>query len=64
MKYFAYGMNTNLEQMARRCPGAVCLGAAWINNYQFEFRHHADIQKQPGAVCHGVLWEIDSVIKF
>ena len=60
MKYFAYGMNTNLEQMARRCPGAVCLGAAWINNYQFEFRHHADIQKQPGAVCHGVLWEIDS----
>ena len=38
MKYFSYGMNTNLDQMSRRCAGAVCLGAAWINNYQFEFR--------------------------
>lgn len=59
MKYFSYGMNTNLDQMARRCPGAVCLGAAWINNYQFEFRTHADIEKKAGARCYGVLWDID-----
>jgi gamma-glutamylcyclotransferase (GGCT)/AIG2-like uncharacterized protein YtfP len=58
MKYFAYGMNTNLDEMTRRCPGAVCLGSAWIDNYEFAFRTHADITKKPGARCHGVLWEI------
>ena len=58
MKYFAYGMNTNLDSMRHRCPTAVCLGAAWINNYEFVFRTHADIQKNPGKICHGVLWDI------
>jgi gamma-glutamylcyclotransferase (GGCT)/AIG2-like uncharacterized protein YtfP len=58
MKYFAYGMNTNLDEMARRCPGAVCLGAAWINDYEFVFRTHADIAKSPGGICYGVLWDI------
>jgi hypothetical protein len=28
MKYFAYGMNTNIEQMATRCPSAENLGPA------------------------------------
>lgn len=59
MKYFAYGMNTNLAQMAGRCPGAANLGAAWIDGYEFAFRTHADIVKRRGAKCHGVLWEID-----
>jgi gamma-glutamylcyclotransferase (GGCT)/AIG2-like uncharacterized protein YtfP len=59
MKYFAYGMNTNLDQMQQRCPGAVSLGAAWIDDYEFTFRTHADIEYKPGARCHGVLWEID-----
>jgi gamma-glutamylcyclotransferase (GGCT)/AIG2-like uncharacterized protein YtfP len=59
MKYFAYGMNTNLDQMARRCPGAVCLGMAWADDYQFEFRHHADIEKVSGSRVYGVLWDID-----
>lgn len=58
MKYFAYGMNTNLDSMRHRCPTAVCLGAAWINNYEFVFRTHADIQKNPGSICYGVLWDI------
>lgn len=59
MKYFAYGMNTNLDQMASRCPGAVCLGAAWIDDYEFVFRTHADIAESPGSICYGVLWDID-----
>jgi gamma-glutamylcyclotransferase (GGCT)/AIG2-like uncharacterized protein YtfP len=59
MKYFAYGMNTNLDQMASRCPGAVCLGAAWIDDYEFVFRTHADIAQSPGGICYGVLWDID-----
>jgi gamma-glutamylcyclotransferase (GGCT)/AIG2-like uncharacterized protein YtfP len=58
MKYFAYGMNTNLEQMRSRCPTAVCLGPAWINNYEFKFRTHADVEKSPGSICYGVLWEL------
>jgi gamma-glutamylcyclotransferase (GGCT)/AIG2-like uncharacterized protein YtfP len=58
MKYFAYGMNTNLDQMAGRCPGAVSLGPAWIDDYEFVFRTHADIAKSPGSICRGVLWDI------
>jgi len=58
MKYFAYGMNTNLDEMSSRCPGAVSLGPAWIDNYQFVFRTHADIEKAPGSICYGVLWDI------
>ena len=58
MKYFAYGMNTNLTQMTTRCPGAVCLGPAWIDNYALVFRHFADIEPEVDSYCDGVLWEI------
>lgn len=58
MKYFAYGMNTNLDEMAARCPGAVCLGPAWINDYALVFRYFADIEPSAGNWCDGVLWEI------
>lgn len=58
MKYFAYGMNTNLDQMKSRCPTAICLGAAQLDNYEFKFRTHADVEKSPGSTCHGVLWEL------
>lgn len=59
MKYFAYGMNTNLDEMARRCPGATSLGTAWIDDYDLVFRTHADIAKSPGGICYGVLWDIN-----
>ena len=58
MKYFAYGMNTNLAEMEHRCPTAECLGAAWIDDYEFVFRTHADIAESPGGLCYGVLWDI------
>ena len=51
-------MNTNLDQMAARCPGAVCLGPAWIDNYALVFRHFADIEPEVDSYCDGVLWEI------
>jgi gamma-glutamylcyclotransferase (GGCT)/AIG2-like uncharacterized protein YtfP len=51
-------MNTNLEQMAARCPGAVCLGPAWITDYALVFRYFADIEPAAGNWCDGVLWEI------
>jgi gamma-glutamylcyclotransferase (GGCT)/AIG2-like uncharacterized protein YtfP len=51
-------MNTNLDQMAARCPGAVCLGPAWIEGYALVFRHFADIEPAVENYCDGVLWEI------
>lgn len=59
MKYFAYGMNTNLSEMAARCPGAVNLGAAWIDDFQLCFRTHCDIEHNLNTRTYGVLWEID-----
>jgi gamma-glutamylcyclotransferase (GGCT)/AIG2-like uncharacterized protein YtfP len=47
-----------LDEMAARCPGAVCLGPAWINDYALVFRHFADIEPEAGNWCDGVLWEI------
>ena len=44
--------------MAARCPGAICLGPAWINNYALVFRHFADIEPEVDSYCDGVLWEI------
>lgn len=59
MKYFAYGMNTNLDEMARRCPGSKNLGLAWLNDYELCFRTHCDIEHKPGSRMCGVLWDIN-----
>jgi gamma-glutamylcyclotransferase (GGCT)/AIG2-like uncharacterized protein YtfP len=58
MKYFAYGMNTNLAQMAQRCPRAVSLGKAVLYNHEFRFARHADIIENPEFATQGALWEI------
>ena len=58
MKYFAYGMNTNLSQMAQRCPNSKSLGRAVLYNHEFRFARHADIIENPEFATHGVLWEI------
>ena len=56
--YFAYGANTNLDSMADRCPQAVSLGAATLQDWQFRFARHADVVRCPGDWVDGVLWEI------
>ena len=58
MKYFSYGMNTNLGSMAMRCPGAKSLGAAVLPHYAFEFKSFATVVPDMGNEVHGVLWEI------
>ena len=58
MLYFAYGMNTNKEQMSWRCPKAQSLGVAELPEYELAFRTHADIQPVPGSGMEGVLWDI------
>ena len=38
--YLAYGSNLNVEQMRRRCPGAIMVGTTELKDYQLLFRGH------------------------
>jgi len=58
MIYFSYGMNTNVEQMAQRCPKAICMGVAVLPNWEFRFAGCADVIPVPGNEVVGVLWNI------
>lgn len=59
MLYFAYGMNTNPQEMALRCPGARSLGHAQLVKHSFRFAQHADVEPCEGSYVDGVLWEIN-----
>ena len=59
MRYLAYGMNCNLENMRWRCPSAFVLGTAILHDYELKFRLHLDIQSSPGAIVTGLLWDIN-----
>ena len=56
--YFAYGMNTNREEMAYRCPSARALGKAVLPGYRLEFKSFATIVPSPKETVEGVLWPI------
>ena len=56
--YFAYGMNTNKEEMAYRCPGARALGRAMLSGYRFEFKSFATVVPDADSQVQGVLWTI------
>lgn len=56
--YFAYGMNTNKEEMAYRCPTAVALGKTVLPGYRFEFKSFATIVPDADSRVEGVLWTI------
>lgn len=58
MLYFAYGMNTNAQEMAQRCPGAVAFGRAQLLGHRFRFARHADVQVDRNSWVEGVLWDI------
>ena len=58
MLYFAYGMNTNRDEMMLRCPTAVSLGPASLLVAEFRFAGHADIVACEGSEVDGVLWDI------
>jgi gamma-glutamylcyclotransferase (GGCT)/AIG2-like uncharacterized protein YtfP len=58
MYYFAYGMNTNLIEMASRCPSAKIIGPATLKDHKFTFSYHADIHSEDNSVVHGALWLI------
>lgn len=64
--YFAYGSNINLNQMARRCPGAEVIGPATLNGYRLAFRAQsgvATIIPAPTKQVKGLLWRLTPVGK-
>lgn len=64
--YFAYGSNMASSQMAYRCPGAVCLGAARLPGYRLAFDAWsnrrgglvADVLPARDSEVWGVLWTV------
>ncbi len=58
MFYMAYGMNTNRESMAVRCPQAKPMGAFYLPDHRLVFRGVADFVPDVESVLPVVLWEI------
>lgn len=58
MLYLAYGMNTNIDQMAGRCPNSISIGRVDIPNHRLVFRGVADAVYSPGDTLQCVLWDI------
>ena len=56
--YFAYGMNTNIDEMNRRCPNAQDMGVGYLQDYKMVFKYHADMVPVEGYCAPGVLWWI------
>lgn len=56
--YFAYGMNTNHDEMVSRCPDSTFLGTAKMFNHKLAFQHVADYEEAKGYTLHGALWLI------
>jgi gamma-glutamylcyclotransferase (GGCT)/AIG2-like uncharacterized protein YtfP len=57
-------MNTNVSEMAYRCPNAVCIGTAKIKNHKLVFRTHADIEAAEDNEILGVIWKISPECEF
>ena len=58
MLYMAYGMNTNRDAMAARCPNAKPLGGFYLPDTRLVFRGVADIMPDENTICPVVLWDI------
>jgi len=58
MYYLAYGMNTNREAMAARCPKAKPMGGFYLPDHRLTFRGVADFRHDSDMVLPVVLWDI------
>ena len=61
--YLAYGSNLNVEQMKWRCPTAVPLGTAFIEDYELLFKgsrtgSYLTIEPKEGARVPVAVWEV------
>lgn len=59
MKYYlAYGMNTNLDSMKRRCPKAISLGSVILPDHVLKFKGCCDVEYSLGQDMECALWSI------
>jgi len=56
--YFAYGHNTNLEEMYQRVPEAQLIGHADLPDHRYVLEHVSNVIESKGDTVHGVLWII------
>ncbi len=61
--YIAYGSNSNLTQMQRRCPDARRLGTAVLEGYKLTFKgdsgeYYATIEPSEDSEVPVVVWEL------
>lgn len=64
--YFAYGSNTSLVQMSKRCPNSILISTAFLSDHQLHFPRRsknrscgvASIQKSIGGIVWGVIFRI------
>jgi phage replication-related protein YjqB (UPF0714/DUF867 family) len=58
--YFAYGSNLCMQQMARRCPGAVNPRPALLADHDWLINQRgvATVEPFDGSEVHGVVWQV------
>lgn len=58
--YFAYGSNMDPRQMEFRCPGAIPVGTAVLDNFRFVINSQgvATIEEDEACKVCGVVWDI------
>ena len=66
--YGAYGANTNIESMRRRCPDSHPYGGwellsdsrALLMDHELVFNHHADVRPRTGTGVELAIWEVSA----
>ena len=63
--YLAYGSNLSVEQMLARCPDAIYVGTAEVNNYKLLFKgsktgSYLTIEPEQGSKVPVVVWRISA----
>jgi hypothetical protein len=58
--YFAYGLNMDIADMARRAPHSRVLGPAVLKRHRFIImaEGYASVVRDPRAEVHGLLWDL------
>lgn len=56
--YVAYGSNMNRKQMKARCPYAQVVGPAYLENWELDMPHYANIVESKGKRTPALVWEI------
>lgn len=66
--YFAFGSNMDEAQMARRCPGATCIGPATLPGYRLSFTGWsggwggavATVEEHSGSTVQGLVYRLSA----